>query len=80
MYHWRRYSGAEVDLILERDGIFWPIEIKSTTRINAKHSEGIRLFRSHHPHLQHGPGVILAPVEQVSCLPENNIIIPYDLV
>ncbi|MEI8242885.1 MAG: DUF4143 domain-containing protein [bacterium] len=80
VYHWRRYSGAEVDLILERDGIFWPIEIKSTTRINAKHSEGIRLFRSHHPHLQHGPGVILAPVEQVSCLPENNIIIPYDLV
>ncbi|HLB42845.1 MAG TPA: DUF4143 domain-containing protein, partial [Gammaproteobacteria bacterium] len=29
-YHWRLHSGAEVDLILERDGKFYPIEIKAT--------------------------------------------------
>lgn len=79
VYHWRKHSGAEVDLVLERDGIFWPVEIKSTTRISSSHSEGIRLFRADHPHLRHGPGVILAPVEQVTCLPENVLVVPYDL-
>jgi predicted AAA+ superfamily ATPase len=28
IYHWRSNGGAEVDLVLERDGWFYPIEIK----------------------------------------------------
>lgn len=79
VYHWRKYSGAEVDLVLERDGIFWPVEIKSATHIKSSHCEGLRAFRSEHPHLVHGPGIILAPVEEVTCMPGNIIVIPYDL-
>ena len=28
MYHWRTYGGAEVDIIIEYDGRFYPIEVK----------------------------------------------------
>jgi uncharacterized protein len=36
MYHWRTYSGTECDLLLERDGKFYPIEIKAKTRPTRK--------------------------------------------
>ncbi len=32
LHHWRSHGGAEVDIILERDGILYPIEIKTKTR------------------------------------------------
>ncbi|MGC9260465.1 MAG: DUF4143 domain-containing protein [Phycisphaerae bacterium] len=32
MYHWRSHSGAEVDLLLERDGTFYPMEVKLSSR------------------------------------------------
>lgn len=30
LYHWRSHGGAEVDLVLERDGTRFPIEIMLT--------------------------------------------------
>ncbi|MBT3275816.1 MAG: DUF4143 domain-containing protein [Spirochaetales bacterium] len=44
MYHWRSHGGAEVDLIPEQNGIFTPIEMKSTTRPSKKDTLGIRSF------------------------------------
>jgi len=32
LHHWRSHGGAEVDLLLERDGVFHPIEAKLTSR------------------------------------------------
>ncbi|KKT72624.1 MAG: hypothetical protein UW70_C0105G0007, partial [Candidatus Peregrinibacteria bacterium GW2011_GWA2_44_7] len=43
-YHWRASSGAEVDLILERDGKFFPIEIKAThqPKVSAAYLQKLR--------------------------------------
>lgn len=80
MYHWRSHGGAEVDLLLERDGIFWPIEIRSSTRITPQDVRGIQAFRATYPELRHGAGVVIAPVEQVTTLRDNLIVVPFDLV
>ncbi|MSS70913.1 MAG: ATP-binding protein [Candidatus Latescibacteria bacterium] len=79
VHHWRTHAGAEVDLLLERDGIFWPVEIKTTTRIAAGNARGIAAFRTTYPSLRHGPGVIIAPVEQVAHLRNEILVVPYDL-
>ena len=80
VYHWRTLAGAEVDLLLERDGIFWPVEIKSSTRITRSSARGIVAFRETYPALRHGPGVIVAPVEEVFQLRDEILVLPYDLL
>ena len=42
-------------------------------------ARGILAFRETYPHLRHGPGVIVAAVEDVSELRENFLVVPYDL-
>ena len=46
LYYWRSHDGLEVDLLLEKDGKTWPIEIKKTATPNLKHSESIKKFTS----------------------------------
>ena len=43
-YHWRINSGAEVDLIIEKDGFLYPIEIKSKSNLNAYDLRGLKSF------------------------------------
>ncbi len=59
VYHWRSHSGAEVDLILEQNGKYFPIEIKSTTRPSKKDTRGIKAFRETYPNLNIQPGVVI---------------------
>lgn len=78
-YHWRSHGGAEVDLLLERDGLLVPVEIKSGSRVSPSDARGIRSFRQSHPHLKQGPGLIVAAIGDPFLLPENMVVIPYDL-
>ena len=80
VYHWRTHGGAEVDLLLERDGIFWPVEIKSKTRITTGDARGIDAFRSTYPALRHGLGIIVAPVQEYRLLRHDILVVPYDLL
>ncbi len=59
VYHWRSHNGAEVDLLLEQDGKFFPIEIKSTSRPGKKDLRGIRAFRDTYQNLNIQPGVVI---------------------
>jgi predicted AAA+ superfamily ATPase len=79
LYHWRTRAGAEVDLLLERDGCFWPMEIKSAARVTSADTRGIRAFRETYPHLRHAPGIVVAAVEHPQRLPDNCLVLPYDL-
>ena len=80
MYHWRLHSGAKVDLILERDGMFFPIEIKAKTQPTARDASGITAFRKHYPRLRIERGLILAPAETVYPVTERDSVIPWDLI
>lgn len=78
-YHWRIHSGSEVDLLLERDGVLHPIEIKLSSRPARKDARGITALRKNYPALNIAPGLVIAPVESVEQLSENDYAIPWDL-
>ena len=78
-HHWRAHSGAEVDLILERDGVLIAIEAKTRSRVTRADARGIRAFREHHPRLNHGVGVVVAAVKEPILLGDRVVAIPYDI-
>lgn len=79
LHHWRSHGGAEVDLILERDGVLHPIEIKATERPAPKDARGIQAFRETYPDLRIAPGLVLAPTDAVARLSAEDTAIPWDL-
>jgi predicted AAA+ superfamily ATPase len=78
LFHWRSHAGAEVDLILERDGVFFPMEVKLKTHPTGADTSGLTAFRKTHPSLRIGKGAVLAPVETSYALSKNDIAIPWD--
>ncbi len=77
-YHWRLYSGAEVDLILERDGKIYPIEIKAKSKITANDAKNINTFCKLYSHLNVQQGLIIAPTENSYAVTENVWVMPWD--
>jgi predicted AAA+ superfamily ATPase len=63
-YHWRSHGGAELDLILERDGAFFPIEIKSKSRPTKADASSIRSFRETYPKEKIMPGLVIHAGEE----------------
>ena len=78
VYHWRIHSGAEVDILLERDGMFFPIEVKAHSRPSRKDTQGISSFRAAYPKLRVAPGAVVCPCEQITKLSENDWAVPWD--
>lgn len=78
LYHWRSHGGAEVDLILERDGIFYPIEVKARSRPGRSDTTGITAFRKTYPKLRIEKGLVIAPTEEFGQLSEDDYAIPWD--
>ena len=79
MYHWRTNGGAEVDLLLERDGRFYPIEIKLAGVPSRRDTTGISAFRKTYPRLRIEPGLVIAPTRDVLQVSEQDWAIPWDL-
>lgn len=59
MYQWRAHGGAELDLLLERDGMFFPIEIKCKAHPNRSDVSSIVSFRKTYPNLKVMPGLVI---------------------
>jgi len=78
LYHWRSHSGSEVDLLLERDGRFHPIEIKLTTKPSKADTRGLTALRETYPKLKIAPGLVFCPVERAQSLSETDHAIPWD--
>jgi uncharacterized protein len=49
IYHFRTYSGTEVDCVIEHNGRIFLIEIKATAQPGKKHTSGFRAFRECFP-------------------------------
>ncbi len=77
-YHWRTAGGAEVDLILERDGKLFPIEIKCKTNPNRGDTSGLTAFRKtyrDHPVMQ---GLVIHAGSACFALDEWTIAMPWN--
>jgi predicted AAA+ superfamily ATPase len=78
-YHWRTLAGAEVDIIVELNGQFYPIEIKSTTTIKAQDVRGIKAFKETYPHLNIMTGVVIYAGKECYRIEEDIVAVPWDL-
>lgn len=78
LFHWRSKGGAEVDLILERDSILYPIEIKMRSYVTKSDARGIKAFRETYPNLNIGQGLIIYGGESCYPVDEHNIALPYN--
>ncbi len=79
-YHWRSNGGAEVDLILEMNGIMYPIEIKSRSSLTKFDSRGIRAFMDTYPSQKIAPGVIIYTGDQYYKLDNDIYAIPWNML
>jgi uncharacterized protein len=78
VYHWRSHAGAEVDLILEINNKFYPIEIKGTSHPSKKDARGIKAFQVTYPNLDIQKSMVFAPCEKFHHLTETVVAIPWD--
>ncbi len=59
LWHWRTAAGAEVDLVLERDGKLYPIEVKCKSHLGGHDTRGLKAFRATYPSASIMPALIL---------------------
>ncbi len=78
-YHWRTLAGAEVDIIVEFDGKFYPIEIKSATSISKHDVKGIQAFKETYPHLPIAKGIVIYSGDICYRVTEDIIAVPWDM-
>ena len=79
-YHWRAYSGAEIDIIIEYDGILYPIEIKAKTNPSRRDTSGISAFRKRYSHINISKGLVIAPCAGIIQVSEHDYAVPWDLL
>ncbi|EKD74668.1 MAG: hypothetical protein ACD_44C00366G0006 [uncultured bacterium] len=80
VYHWRTHSGAEVDLLIEMDNIYYPIEIKCKTRPSRADISGIKALRETYPNLNFAPALIICAVNQIQDLGNDCYAVPFDML
>ena len=78
MYHWRTLRGAEADVLIERNGIFYPVEIKAASNPTRNDTSGITAFRKTYPELRIAPGLVICPCERFYRISENDYALPWD--
>ncbi|MFH1875145.1 MAG: ATP-binding protein [Pseudomonadota bacterium] len=76
LYHWRSHGGAEIDLIIEKDGKFWLIEAKLAARPSLKDLRGMQAFRETYPRKQIAMQIIVSGGNEIMRLDENTVVIP----
>ena len=77
-YHWRSAGGAEVDLVLERDGRLYPIEVKCKTRLSGHDTRGLRTFRDTYPRQDIAMGLIVYAGDTCYRVNQDTIALPWD--
>jgi len=75
--HWRSAGGAEVDLVLERDGTLFPIEVKCKTNPTGHDARGLRAFRDTYREQRLGPSLLVHAGTECFPLDEHTWAVPW---
>jgi predicted AAA+ superfamily ATPase len=78
-YHWRTGGGAEVDLVLEKAGKLYPIEMKCKTNLSRADLTGLKAFRETYGK-QVMTGLVIYAGTEVYKLDESTLAIPWNLI
>ena len=79
-WHWRSAGGAEVDLILERDGRLFPVEIKLTASPRPRDASGLAAFAAAHPDQRIAPGLLVCAVDAPRRLSGDVLALPWNWI
>lgn len=79
-YHWRSHGGAEVDLILERDGVLYPIEIKCKSKPTSADVSSIRAFRQTYPKAKIKPGLVIHAGEETYLIDRETLALSWKVL
>jgi predicted AAA+ superfamily ATPase len=63
LYYWRSKAGSEIDLIIDRNGRLYPIEIKATSTIMPGHTENLNRWKEVAGDMAAG-GLIIADIRE----------------
>src|SRR3990167_3265331 len=81
IYCWRTIAGAEVDIILERDSMLYPIEVKCKSNLTGNDTRGIKAFFETYKDKKIAHGIIVYAGdraykinEYVTAVPWNSIV------
>jgi uncharacterized protein len=76
LYHWRTHAGAEVDMVIEKDGFLYPIEVKLKSVLTKQDARGIKAFFETYSQSKLKKGVIIYPGDRCFFLDESIIAVP----
>ncbi|MFH1811868.1 MAG: DUF4143 domain-containing protein [Pseudomonadota bacterium] len=79
-WHWRTSAGAEVDLLLERDGVYFPVEIKLSSRPSTRDLSGIRSFIDTYPGLRVAAAIVVHGGDELFLVDERTVAVPVHMV
>ena len=79
LHHYRQHSGAEIDLIIEKDGRFFPIEVKASSYPRPADTRSIRIFQDHVGSAGM-PGMIIYAGQEILKLTDYCVAVPFDLL
>jgi len=77
-YHWRTAGGAEVDIVLERDGRLYPVEVKCKTSLTKEDARGLRAFRETYPRARVMRGLVLYAGTECYALDPHTVALPWN--
>ena len=77
MWYWRSREGWEVDILIERQGLLHPVEIKATATPRPAHAAGLQRFREAAGE-RAGSGLLVARVESPGTLAAGVRMVPWD--
>lgn len=75
LYYYRDKEGQEIDLILERDGVLHPIEIKKAAIATKDMIESFSALRAVYPYSL-GKGAVICNAQNISAINQEVLIIP----
>ena len=73
IYYYRDKDGKEIDIVMERDGILYPAEIKKTAMPDKRLTRVFNVLDK--PPIQRGMGAVICMSDKLSAFDSNNLII-----
>lgn len=78
-YHWRTGGGAEVDLLIERDGKLYPLEVKCKSNLTKHDARGLRAFRETYGNGSIMTGLIIYAGSDCYRVDEHTVALPWNV-
>lgn len=78
IYYYRDKDGKEIDIVMERDGILYPAEIKKTAMPDKRLTRVFNVLDK--PPIQRGMGAVICMSDKLNAFDSNNLIVPVGML